>query len=309
LNGSGGSAGCASCDGLALVKGAGDLATGVALRLQRAGFAVAMTELPRPTVVRRTVAFAEAVYEGCASVEGVEGVRVEDLGEVERLLARRAVPVIVDAEGAAVPRLRPSLLVDAIMAKRNLGTRISDAPVVVALGPGFVVGRDAHAVVETKRGHTLGRVLREGEALANTGVPGEIGGFDEERLLRAPTAGVFLGIREIGDRLESGEIVGYVDESPVWARIEGLLRGVLRSGLEVSSGAKLGDVDPRAVPEHCHLVSDKALAVAGGVLEAACALLGLWGEAGGVTTEPGAAGAEDTELRPLQGSKHEGGMP
>jgi xanthine dehydrogenase accessory factor len=264
---------------LALIKGAGDLATGVALRLHRAGFAVAMTELARPTVVRRTVAFAEAMFEGRTMVEGVEGVRIDDVESAESLLGRGAVPVILDPQAASVDRLRPALLVDAIMAKRNLGTRISDAPAVVALGPGFAAGRDAHAVVETKRGHTLGRVITEGEALPDTGVPGEIGGFAEERLLRAPAAGVFSGSREIGDHVEAGEIVGYVGEAPVCARVHGLLRGLLRSGLQVGEGAKLGDVDPRGVAEHCLLASDKALAVAGGVLEAACALLELRFEA------------------------------
>jgi xanthine dehydrogenase accessory factor len=268
-----------------------------------------MTDLSEPTVVRRTVSLAEAMYEGRATVEDVEGVRVEDLGEVADVLAGGAVPVIVDPEGSSVPRLRPSLLVDAIMAKRNLGTRISDAPAVVALGPGFVAGRDVHAVVETKRGHTLGRVITAGEALANTGVPGEIGGRAEERLLRAPVPGIFVGSREIGDRLERDEIVGYVGETAVYARIEGLLRGLLHPGLEVTTGLKLGDVDPRGMPEHCHLVSDKALAVAGGVLEAACALLGLLPGTCIPSAESGAGGGEDMGSRTLRGSRPEGGLP
>jgi xanthine dehydrogenase accessory factor len=234
-----------------------------------------MTELQRPTVVRRTVAFAEAMYEGRTTVEGVDGVRVDDVADVPGLLAEGVVPILLDPEARSLPVLRPSLLVDAIMAKRNLGTSIGDAPVVVALGPGFVAGRDAHAVVETRRGHTLGRVIAEGAALPDTGVPGETGGVGEERLVRSPAAGVFVGLRRIGDRVTAGETVGRVGEVPVNARTDGLLRGLLRSGSEVREGMKLGDVDPRGVPEHCHLVSDKALAVAGGVLEAACALLGL----------------------------------
>jgi xanthine dehydrogenase accessory factor len=259
---------------IALVKGAGDLATGVALRLHRSGFAVAMTELPHPTVVRRTVAFAEAVYEGRVVVEGVEGVRVEEVSQIAHLFAHRAVPVVVDPEATASQALRPLLLVDAIVAKRNLHTSIGDAPAVVALGPGFVAGRDAHAVVETKRGHTLGRVITHGDAHANTGAPGDVGGFTVERLLRSPCDGVFRGCRAIGDRVRAGEIVGRVDDVPVHARLDGMLRGLVRSGLAVTAGLKLGDVDPRAGPEDCYLVSDKALAVAGGVLEAACALLG-----------------------------------
>jgi xanthine dehydrogenase accessory factor len=258
----------------ALIKGAGDLATGVALRLLRSGFAVVMTEIEQPTVVRRSVAFAEAVYEGRAVVEGVEGLRAEGAGRIGELLARGAIPVIVDPLASVRDEIRPALLVDAIVAKRNLGTHIDDAPAVVALGPGFVAGRDVHAVIETKRGHTLGRVIYQGEAMPNTGVPGEVGGFAEERVLRAPGAGIFRGARGIGDRVSTGEIVGHVGDVPVRSRIEGVLRGLLRSGVEVSAGFKLGDVDPRARREHCFQVSDKALAIGGGVLEAACALLG-----------------------------------
>jgi len=280
---------------LALVKGAGDLATGVALRLRRAGFAVVMTEQERPTVVRHTVAFAEAVYEDRTTVEGVTAVRADDVSQVERLLARGVVPVLLDPEARSVAALRPALLVDAIMAKRNLGTSIDDAPAVVALGPGFTAGRDAHAVVETKRGHTLGRVIAKGAAAADTGVPGEISGVGEERLVRSPAAGVFEARRRIGDRVAAGDVVGRVGESPVPARTAGVLRGLLRSGLEVREGMKLGDVDPRGLPAHCALVSDKALAVAGGVLEAACALLGLIAPAQG---SPPIIAAEDGRAAP-----------
>jgi xanthine dehydrogenase accessory factor len=258
----------------ALIRGAGDLATGVALRLFRSGFAVAMTELAKPTVVRRTVAFAEAVYEGRTVVEGVEGVKVEDASQVGGLLERRVIPVLLDPEATARHVIRPVLLVDAIVAKRNLDTRITDAPVVLALGPGFVAGRDVHAVIETKRGHTLGRVITKGAARPNTGIPGEVGGFAAERLLRSPCDGVFRSTREIGDRVSLDETVGHVGDVAVHARLDGILRGLLRSGLEVTAGLKLGDVDPRASREDCFLVSDKAMAVAGGVLEAACALLG-----------------------------------
>jgi xanthine dehydrogenase accessory factor len=259
---------------LALIKGAGDLGSGVALRLSRAGFAVVMTETASPTVVRRTVAFAETVYSGVAHVEELEGALAGSEEEVRLLVDQGKVAVIVDPGASIRFALRPPLLVDAIMAKRNLGTSIDDAPVVVALGPGFVAGRDAHAVVETKRGHTLGRVITEGQALPDTGVPGEVGGFAAERLLRAPVAGIFRGEREIGDEIRVGEIVGFVEDTPVLSRLDGVLRGLLRSGLPVTEGFKLGDVDPRATRDHCFLVSDKALAIAGGVLEAACSLSG-----------------------------------
>jgi xanthine dehydrogenase accessory factor len=264
----------------ALVRGAGDLATGVALRLFRSGFAVVMTEIARPTVVRRTVAFAEAVYEGCTVVEGVQGIKKDDPDQIETVMRQGAIAVVVDPEGATLREVSFSLLVDAIMAKRNLGTSIADAPVVVALGPGFLAGRDAHAVIETKRGHTLGRVITRGEALPDTGIPGEVGGHSEERLLRAPAAGVFRSTLHIGDRVAAGQIVGHVDDVPVGSQLDGVLRGLLHPGLEVTPGFKLGDVDPRAAREHCFTVSDKALAVAGGVLEAACGLLGgvrFWG--------------------------------
>jgi xanthine dehydrogenase accessory factor len=259
---------------IALIKGAGDLATGVALRLFRSGFAVVMTELPEPTVVRRTVSFADAVYRGRTAVEGVEAARAEDHGQARRLLTEGVVPVVVDSAAAVRHELQPVLLVDAVMAKRNTGTRIDDAPAVVALGPGFVAGREVHAVVETSRGHHLGRVLTSGSAAPDTGVPGDIGGFTAERLLRAPAAGVFIGAREIGDAVSAGDVVGHVDDVPVRAGIDGILRGLLHPGLEVTVGFKLGDVDPRGDRAHCFRVSDKAMAIAGGVLEAACALLG-----------------------------------
>jgi xanthine dehydrogenase accessory factor len=258
----------------ALIKGAGDLATGVALRLLRAGFAVAMTEVQRPTAVRRTVAFAEAVYEGRAVVEGVAAVRVATCAEVAVAWRRGEVPVVVDPEAAILGELEPAVLVDAILAKRNLGTSVDDAPAVIALGPGFVAGRDAHAVVETKRGHRLGRVIWEGQALPNSGIPGEVSGRSEERLLRSPVDGVFHAQLAIGLPVASGQTVGRVGDVAVLSRLDGVLRGLLHDGLEVTAGFKLGDVDPRAEREHCFTVSDKALAVAGGVLEAACALLG-----------------------------------
>jgi xanthine dehydrogenase accessory factor len=257
-----------------LIKGAGDLASGIALRLHHAGFDVALTEIARPTTVRRTVAFSEAVYEGDARVEDVLGHRIDDPHAALAAWQDGVVPVLVGDQGAALRELQPDVLVDAIVAKRNLGTRITDAPAVIALGPGFVAGRDAHAVVETRRGHTLGRVIWRGEAAPNTGVPGEIGGYSTERLLRAPVPGVFRGALGIGDTVAAGQVVGFVGDDAVRANVSGVLRGLLHDGVEVTAGFKLGDVDPRAERAHCFTVSDKALAVAGGVLEAACALLG-----------------------------------
>ena len=275
-----------------VIKGAGDLATGVALCLHRAGFAVVMTELAQPTAVRRTVAFAQAVYDGSTSVEGMNAVRVDlvDLVDLEDMLARGSIPVVVAEDASQIVGIvNPALLVDAIVAKRNLGTHISDAPAVVALGPGFVAGRDAHAVIETKRGHDLGRVLFKGSAQANTSVPGEVGGFSWQRVVRSSASGKFHAVARIGDIVTTADTVGYVDEEPVRVELDGVLRGLLCSGLQVTPGYKLGDVDPRGDKSRCFTVSDKARAIGGGVLEAACALLG------GVRFDAG------TSLRPLSG--------
>ncbi|GBD09238.1 hypothetical protein HRbin22_01487 [Candidatus Thermoflexus japonica] len=250
------------------VKGGGDLGTGAILRLHRAGFRVWVTELPQPLAIRRAVAVASAVYEGAITVEGHTARRVADPSEFPALWERGEIPVLVDPGGESIRRLRPEVVVDAIMAKRNTGTSIEDAPVVVALGPGFTAGVDCHAVVETARGHDLGRVYYTGSALPDTGIPGTIGGHDVLRVLRAPCAGRFRGIRRIGDRVEAGEIVAYVDETPIRTAIAGVLRGLLFDGLEVTPGMKVGDVDPRAEARHCFTVSDKAWAVGGGVLEA-----------------------------------------
>ncbi len=257
---------------LIAVKGAGDLATGVIHRLTRAGFTVIASELAQPTVLRRTVAFAEAVTLGHITVEGITACHVSTLDDVTRAFARGEVPVVVDADGAFVKALRPAVLVEATLSKRNSGISIHDAPVVIALGPGYEAGKDAHAVIETNRGHNLGRVYAQGYAEPNTGVPGMIGGYAAERLLRAPCAGLLYGARQIGDRVQAGEAVALVKEgetsSPIIAAIPGIVRGLARDGLTVYAGMKVGDVDPRATRAHCFTISDKSRAVSGGVLEA-----------------------------------------
>jgi xanthine dehydrogenase accessory factor len=251
-----------------LIKGAGDLATGVAYRLHRAGLEIVMTDLAQPTAIRRTVAFAEAIYDGEVAVEGLRARRVDDVKGARRAQAEGVIPVLVDPEGKISRELRLHAVVDARMAKRNLGTQIDEAPAVIGLGPGFRVGRDVHAVVETLRGHFLGRVLLDGEAVPPTGEPGEVGGESERRILRAPAAGVFRAFRRIGDVIAEGDAVAQVDGQRVTARLPGVLRGALHDGLNVRAGMKVGDVDPRGVREYCFTISDKALAVAGGVLEA-----------------------------------------
>jgi xanthine dehydrogenase accessory factor len=253
---------------LVLIKGAGDLASGVALRLYRCGFRLAMTEVARPLMVRRTVSFGEAVYEGFTQVEGVAAVTAEDPWQALQVIQSGKIPVLIDPEAACLAALRPAVLVDAIMAKRNTGTRISDAPLVVALGPGFTAGADCHTVIETNRGHSLGRVITAGSAEPDTGLPGEIGGKSSERLLRAPTSGPVQALAAIGDRVTEGQVLARVNGQPVTAGTSGVLRGMIRSGIQVAAGVKIGDVDPRAEVSHCFQVSDKSLAIAGGVLEA-----------------------------------------
>ena len=256
-----------------VLRGGGDLATGVALRLHRAGFRITVLEIPQPTVIRRAVAFASAVYDGSTVVEGVTArlVRLDD--DLEPIWGAGEAPVVVDPDASILARLRPDALVDAIMAKRNLGTHIDDAPIVVALGPGFTAGVDCHAVVETNRGHSLGRVYYAGTAEANTGVPGAVGGQDALRVVRAPADGVFQSLRTIRDRISRGDSIGRVEDFAVTSQIDGVLRGILHDGLIVHAGMKVADVDPRGVVEYCFTVSDKAWAVGGGVLEAILHLL------------------------------------
>ena len=251
-----------------LIKGAGDLATGVAARLWRSGFPVVMTELARPLTIRRTVAFAEAVYTGEAKVEEITARCVPDLGNIKLVWQAHVIPIVTGCNEECVAAVKPTVLVDAILAKRNTGTRLTDAPFVVGLGPGFVVGQDVHAVVETNRGHYLGRVLWSGSAQPDTGVPGDIAGFGRERVIYAPADGLFEHQLDIGAVVNAGDVVGRVGQAPVPAPIAGVLRGLIHDGVPVQTGLKIGDVDPRAAPDHCCTISDKALAIGGGVLEA-----------------------------------------
>ena len=251
-----------------LIKGAGELASGVAHRLSRSHFKVCMTEIAHPQAVRREVSFCEAVYDGEKEVEGVVARLISSPEEVSQVWSEGKIPLIVDPEARIRDALKPDVLVDAIIAKKNLGTRITDAPLVIGLGPGFQVGRDVHFVIETNRGHNLGRVLLKGEAEPNTGIPGEIGGVSAERVLRSPKVGRYSATKKIGDYVQAGDIVACVDDAPVKARIGGVIRGLLRDGIEVHKGMKAGDIDPRGTKEHCYTISDKSRAIAGGVMEA-----------------------------------------
>lgn len=257
-----------------VIRGAGDIASGVALRLRRAGIRVLLCDLERPTAIRRTVCFSEAIRLGETEVEGVSARRCP-LEEVRELLDAGIVPVLADPEADCVPVLRPDAVVDAILAKRNLGTRIDMAPAVVAVGPGFTAGVDCHAVVETMRGHTLGRVYYRGSALPNTNIPGLIGGYAGERVLRAPADGIFRQKLEIGAMVQAGDIAGEVEGVPMRCTIAGVLRGILPDETPVFKGMKSGDVDPRCELAHCYCASDKAIAVGGGVLQACLQLTGV----------------------------------
>ena len=257
-----------------LIRGAGDIATGVALRLYRSHMEVIMTDLPAPTAIRRTVCFSQAIVLGRTVVEDVTAAHAANAAEAEALLAQGIVPALADPECRCRQALRPDAEVDAILAKRNLGTAITDAPVVIGIGPGFTAGTDCHAVVETMRGHTLGRVIYHGSALPNTNIPGLIGGYAGERVLRAPADGIFCQKLEIGAVVRAGDIAGEVDGELMKCTIDGVLRGILADGTPVFKGMKSGDVDPRCKPEYCTTASDKALAVGGGVLEAVLNLSG-----------------------------------
>jgi xanthine dehydrogenase accessory factor len=250
-----------------LIRGAGDLATGVALSLHSSGFSVVMTEIAEPTAIRRAVAFAEAVFDGTAEVEGTTAERAPADG-IDAVLGRGRVAVVVDPRADTRHGYRPDVVVDAILAKRNLGTRIDFAPIVIALGPGFTAGVDVHAVIETMRGHELGRVITAGAARADTGVPGEIGGRAGERVLRAPVEGTVTLEKGIGDLAQAGETVMRVGGVAVTAPFDGCLRGLIHPGIRVTAGLKIGDIDPRGESRYAFMVSDKARALGRAVLEA-----------------------------------------
>ncbi|MGA8159155.1 MAG: selenium-dependent molybdenum cofactor biosynthesis protein YqeB [Rhodoplanes sp.] len=262
---------------LVLIKGAGEMASAAAWRLYMANIRrICMTELDAPLCVRRTVSFSTAVEGEPVVVEGVEACAARNRAEIERAWAQGRIAVVAQSHWSALRDISPAVVVDAILAKHNTGTRLSDAPLVIALGPGFVAGHDCHCVIETNRGHDLGRILTEGCAQPNTGVPGDIAGHTAARVLRADADGVFHSDRAIGDRVEAGEVIGTVAGMPVTVAVGGVLRGLIRPGTQVTRGLKLGDVDPRAKPEYCHTISDKARAIAGSVLEAVMRRYRVW---------------------------------
>lgn len=253
-----------------LIRGAGDLATGIAARLYGAGHSILMTETAVPLTVRRTVAFSRAVYEGESQVEDMKGILSKNREEAERIIADGNIAVTVDPEADCRKWFSPDVIVDAILAKRNLGTEITDAPFVVGVGPGFTAGVDCNCVIETKRGHSLGSIIWRGSAIPNTGIPGDVGGYTVERLIRASAEGEIVPKVRIGDMVRKDQIVALTGGVPVYAQMSGIVRGMLQDGVFVNKGLKIGDIDARAQAEHCMTISDKAKAIGGGVLEAVC---------------------------------------
>lgn len=262
-------------DALILVRGGGDLATGTIHRLWSAGLRVLVLEAEHPAAIRRQVSLCEAVYEGEATVEGLRAVRIEALAQAEEVWNQNAVPVLVDPKGESIAQARPDVLVDAILAKKNLGTTKDMAPLTIGLGPGFCAGEDVDVVIETKRGHNLGRIIRQGSAYPNTGIPGIIGGYGAERVIHAPAAGRMKNRSKIGDIVEAGQVLAVIEGedglTEVSATIDGLLRGLIRDDYPVTKGFKIADIDPRKEElANCFTISDKARCIAGSVLEVIC---------------------------------------
>jgi len=256
-----------------VVRGGGDLATGTVHRLWSAGFRVLVLDTEKPAAIRRQVSVCEAIYQEQTEIEGMVAVHVLSLEEAENAVKQGYVPVLVDPKGEIIDILQPEIVIDAILAKRNLGTHRGMAPLTVALGPGFVAGEDVDVVVETQRGHNLGRVIHQGCAAPNTGVPGMIGGYASERVIHAPCSGILKEIQSIGDTVAVGETIAFIvdnegQEVPVLASIPGIIRGLIRDGYKVTKGLKIADIDPRLEElKNCFTISDKARCIAGSVLE------------------------------------------
>ena len=260
-------------ENLVIVRGGGDIATGTIYKLFQCGFKVLILETANPSAIRRNVAFSEAVYNGTQTVEDLTCTLAKTVEEAVSLLGEGKLTMLIDPAGDCIGQLRPIAVVDGILAKKNLGTYKRMAPITVALGPGFAAAEDVDAVIETMRGHSLGRVIYEGEAIRNTGIPGVIAGFSKERVLHSPAAGVLRNVKKITDTVQKGETIALIEtkegDIPVTATMDGLLRGLIRDGYPVTKGFKIADIDPRLQEyENCFTISDKARCIAGGVVEA-----------------------------------------
>lgn len=251
-----------------LIRGAGDVASGIGYRLYKCGFKVIFLEKGYPQVVRRKVSFAETVYDGECMVEGIKGKHTASVQSAFNLLEKGIIPVLIDPKGELIKEINPDILVDATIAKKNIGTNRSMADLVIGVGPGFIANKDVDVIVESNRGHNLGRVLYEGMAEENTGIPGMINGYSQERVLRSNYDGYIHVLKDIGSKVNSGDVLATIDDHEVKSKIDGVVRGMIRNGYEVKKGMKIGDVDPRGDINNCYTISDKALAIGGGVLEA-----------------------------------------
>lgn len=252
---------------LVAIRGGGDIATGIAYKLYKSGFNIVILEAEKPLSIRRKVSFSEAIYEGEAVVEGVKSVYVQDINDVGIEIKKGNIPVLVDRSAESIKLLRPEIVVDAIIAKKNLGTNRSFAPITIGIGPKFVAGLDVDLVIESMRGHCLGTIIEKGESQSNTGIPGSIMGFTEERVIRAVEDGIISNLVDIGDHVEKGDRLAKINDKYVYATISGIVRGLIRDGLYVEKGLKIGDVDPRDIREYAFTISDKARTIGGSVLE------------------------------------------
>ncbi|PKO07575.1 MAG: molybdenum hydroxylase [Chloroflexi bacterium HGW-Chloroflexi-3] len=251
-----------------LIRGGGDLGSGVAFRLHRAGWNVVITEIEKPLVLRRTVSYANAIYENEVYVEGITGRFVKDSQDISELINRREIPVLISPERYSFPEYIPDVIVDARLLKRFVEYHLDSKPMIIGLGPGFKVGSNCHVVIESNRGHYLGRALWEGEAMSDTGIPGTVSQKSKERVLRAPASGYIQSNTALGTFVKKGDLIGFIDDKPLLAPFDGCLRGLMHDGIYVKEGIKIGDLDPRLDKNLIYFISEKSLAIAGGVLEA-----------------------------------------
>ncbi|NMM63787.1 EF2563 family selenium-dependent molybdenum hydroxylase system protein [Clostridium sp. P21] len=252
-----------------IIRGGGDVSSGIIQKLYRSGFKVLVLEIEKPTAIRRKVSFCEAVFNGCAIVEDIKAILVTNICEIKKAWSDNIVPIVIDSKGKYIELLKPKVVIDAILAKKNLGTNMNMAPMTIGVGPGFEAGKDVNVVVETMRGHNLGRLIFSGSAIENTGLPGEIAGYSGERVIHSPASGIISNVKEISDIVKAGEVIAYVGETEVKAGIDGVLRGIIKNGSGIFKGLKIADIDPRIEEkQNCYTISDKARNIGGAVLEA-----------------------------------------
>lgn len=252
-----------------VIRGGGDLATGVAEVLYQSGFKILILDIEKPSSIRRSVCFSEAIYDGIIQVENIICKKVENENDIEKCWNEKIIPIMVDEKGEIIKKIKPNVVVDSIIAKKNLGTTKEMAPITIALGDGFEAGKDVDIVVETMRGHNLGRVITSGRAMKNTGIPGEIKGVSKDRVIYSLANGIFSSVKKIGDTVQKDEIIGYVGDVEIRGKISGVLRGIIRDGYEVTENMKIGDIDPRIEEKNnCFTISDKARSLGGAVLRA-----------------------------------------